>query len=66
MPRLFVNAVRVDRYAPVVSGLYPATNALIGDFGSMLSGIDLPTPGCWEITGRYGSDSLSFVVFVKP
>lgn len=24
-----------------------------------------PTPGCWEITGRLGERSLSFVVYVE-
>jgi hypothetical protein len=30
----------------------------------MVVGIDIPTEGCWEITGRYGSDELKFVVRV--
>ncbi len=28
----------------------------------MLAGIDFPSPGCWEITGRYVGQSLTFVV----
>jgi hypothetical protein len=29
---------------------------------AMLTGIDIPTVGCWEITGDYKGDKLSFVV----
>lgn len=28
----------------------------------MLTGIDFPSPGCWEITGKYLSQTLTFVV----
>jgi hypothetical protein len=64
-PRLFVSAVRLDQYAPVISA-DPAASAGLGSSGSMMTGIDLPAPGCWEITAKYGSDSLSFVVSVQP
>jgi hypothetical protein len=43
-----------------------ATNAS-ADFGqAMLTGIEIPSPGCWEITGHYGGHQLSFVVWVEP
>jgi hypothetical protein len=32
----------------------------------MLVGIDLPTLGCWKITGKYADAELSFVVWVAP
>jgi len=32
--------------------------------GGMLVGINFPTVGCWEITGRYGDDALTFVLWV--
>jgi hypothetical protein len=32
----------------------------------MMVGMDIPTPGCWEITGRYEDDELTFVVWVVP
>jgi hypothetical protein len=32
----------------------------------MITGVDVPTLGCWEITGRYRSHELSFVVSVTP
>ncbi|MDH5607256.1 MAG: hypothetical protein OEY93_10235 [Anaerolineae bacterium] len=31
----------------------------------ILVGLDFPTAGCWEITGRYREDSLSFVIIVE-
>ena len=43
----------------------PGTNAA-ADFGSaMLVGIEIPTPGCWELTGHYRGATLSFVVWIK-
>jgi hypothetical protein len=43
-----------------------ATNALHQDFGgwTMLTGIQVPSAGCWEITGEYGTGKLRFVVEV--
>lgn len=40
------------------------TNAYAQDLGgwAMLVGIDFPGPGCWEITGAYEEQTLSFVV----
>lgn len=32
----------------------------------MLGGINLPTPGCWEITGRYEDAEVQFVEWVVP
>ena len=34
----------------------------LGDNWTILTGIDFPSPGCWEITGEYRDQSLSFVV----
>jgi hypothetical protein len=31
----------------------------------MLTGIELPAAGCWEITGHYHGSSLRFVVWVR-
>ncbi|SRR6266851_796962 len=30
----------------------------------LVGGINFSTPGCWEITGRYDDDELSYVVWV--
>jgi hypothetical protein len=32
----------------------------------MLGGINFPTPGCWEITGRYEDAQVQYVVWVIP
>jgi hypothetical protein len=32
---------------------------------SMMTGVDLPALGCWEITGHYGDDDLTFVVWIS-
>lgn len=43
------------------------TNGYHGDMGEfMLTGVQIPIAGCWEITGRYSDQSLSFFVWVAP
>jgi hypothetical protein len=65
-PNLEVTAERLDAEAPSVHVL-KGTNAYAADIGSaMLVGVDLPTLGCWKITGKYGGTELSFVVWVAP
>ena len=32
----------------------------------MVAGLDIPTLGCWEITGKYGTDKLTYVIWVSP
>lgn len=65
-PALTVTAERLDGEAPSIKGS-KATNASASDIGSaMLLGMDLPTLGCWRITGNYGEEELSFVMWVAP
>ena len=65
-PPLVVTAERVDGKAPP-GKTSKATNAFSSDIGTaMLVGVDLPTPGCWKITGKYRDAELSFVVWVAP
>jgi len=64
-PALTVTGTRLDASTPpfMASG---ATNAS-ADFGeAMLMGVDIPTAGCWKITGHYKGHELSFVVWVAP
>jgi hypothetical protein len=63
-PGLIVIAKRLDRQAPPVAA-DPAHAVYIAGPG-MMTGIDIPSNGCWEITARYSGDSLSFVVSVEP
>lgn len=65
-PQLVVSGRRLDAAAPPLN-ISRATNAFAPDIQSaMLVGVDFPTLGCWEITGRYAGTTLSFVVRVAP
>jgi hypothetical protein len=64
-PNLTVTGQRLDGSSPRLAAS-AATNAL-ADFGpAMLTGVELPKPGCWKLTGSYKSHDLSFVVWVAP
>jgi len=64
-PKLKVTGRRLDGPAPPLLTL-PTTNAFPGPAAAMLVGVYVPAPGCWEITGEYRSEKLSFVVWVEP
>ncbi len=65
-PNLIVTGRRLDAPAPPMAAS-GATNGSRGDIGSfMVVGVDIPTPGCWEITGRRAGTELRFVVWVAP
>ena len=65
-PALVVFGERLDAKAPPLK-VSKATNAFAEDIGTaMLVGVDFPTEGCWEITGRYKKSGLSFVIWVTP
>jgi hypothetical protein len=65
-PDLTVTGRRLDGEAPPLIA-FRATNAYASDIGSaMFVGVDVPTLGCWEITGEYKGRTLSFVVWVAP
>ena len=37
------------------------------DFGTaMLTGVKIPGPGCWQVTGQYKESELIFVVWIAP
>lgn len=64
-PNLMVTGRRLDASGSAMATT-GATNAMT-DFGpAMLIGIDIPTPGCWQITGSYKGHDISFVVWVSP
>jgi hypothetical protein len=64
-PAIKVTGRRLEGPAPPLLVL-PPTNAFPGAGSSMLTGVYVPTPGCWEITGKYHRNKLSFVVWVEP
>jgi hypothetical protein len=66
-PELVVTGRKLDGEAPPAD-VSRATNARHSDFGgwAMLTAVEFPARGCWELTGRYGGQKLSFVVRVGP
>ncbi|KAA3646445.1 MAG: hypothetical protein DWQ07_09530 [Chloroflexi bacterium] len=65
MPNITVRGRRLDSNAPDFE-FNGGTNMSHSDVGSaMLVGVSVPTVGCWEITGLYGEEELSFVVVLK-
>lgn len=61
-PAITVVGTRLD--GPGTFTYSPGTNAS-ADFGTaMLVGIDFPSPGCWQLTGRYRDAVLSYVVWI--
>jgi hypothetical protein len=64
-PALRVTGRRLDAPAPTVM-ISDATNGFEPSMGAfMLLGLELPTGGCWELTGHYAGRSLRFVVLVS-
>jgi hypothetical protein len=68
-PAIVITGRRLDSPAPPLQvdrpyrgwGGWVAPNR---DQSFMVAGINFPTLGCWEITGRYKDDELTFVVWV--
>lgn len=66
LPGLTISGRRLDAAGPTFEEL-EATNGYHPDIGSfMLIGVDIPAAGCWEMTGHYQGQDLSFVVWVAP
>ena len=64
-PPLKVTGRRIDGMAPALQASGASNGHKGQDWNSfMVVGIDIPTPGCWEITGHYEGQELSFVVWV--
>jgi hypothetical protein len=64
-PPLKVTGRRLDGMAPAFQVSHASNGHNGEDWNSfMVVGIDIPTPGCWEITGHYEGQELSFVVWV--
>lgn len=65
-PALVVTGRRSDADVPPLR-FYGATNAFADDIGdAMLTGVEFPTLGCWEVTGQYKKTGLTFVVWIAP
>lgn len=61
-PNLKVVGRRLD--APAAPLLADRANNVTSEPAAMVTGINFPTAGCWEITARYGDDALTFVIWV--
>jgi hypothetical protein len=58
---LIVRGKRLDGPAPKFTEIEP-----ISGERALMGGISIPVFGCWEITGRYRNQELSFIVWVTP
>lgn len=63
-PGITVVAIRLDGPGTVTTD--HATNASADSLGgqAMLTGIEFPAPGCWQLTAQYGDAVLSYVVWI--
>lgn len=58
---LFIEGRRLDAPAPPLRAAIPDG---YGSRGFQATSLIFPTAGCWEVTGRVGNDSLTFVTLV--
>jgi len=66
-PKLTIAGKRLDAVAPTVAvALANAVFIPSRDGAGMMTLIDIPKAGCWEITAHYKGHDLSFVVSVEP
>jgi hypothetical protein len=63
-PKLTVTGRRLDSPAPPLASEHANAGWGDRDHAFMVVGIDLPTLGCWEITGHYENEELRFVIWV--
>jgi hypothetical protein len=59
--KLTITGQRLDAPAPLLTARVPDG---YGDSGVQSSGIIFPTPGCWEVSGHVGSETLTFITEV--
>jgi hypothetical protein len=65
-PNLTVSGRRIDSPAGPLLTSGKGHGSWTKDDQFIMTGINFPTTGCWEITGRYENDELTFVVWVGP
>jgi hypothetical protein len=65
-PELIVTARRLDSDSPSVAVAHANAVFITGNTPAMMTGIRIPTIGCWEVTGHYGRRTLTFIVSVEP
>jgi hypothetical protein len=65
-PKLAVTARRTDGDSRSVHVSQARAVFITGNTPAMMTGIHIPTAGCWEVTAHYRSSTLSFTVSVQP
>jgi hypothetical protein len=61
--QLKITAKRIDADGSMIT--FPrVNNAIMGKEVAMLTMLELPERGCWQVTGNYKSDHLSWVTWV--
>jgi len=63
-PELIVIEKRLDHKAPSVTA--EQAHALFVGSPAMMTRIDIPSTGHWEIAAKYRGKKLSFVISVQP
>jgi hypothetical protein len=63
-PKLRVTGRRLDAPAPPLVSAKATNGWVQRNQPFMVTGVNLPTLGCWEITAHYEDDELTFVVWV--
>jgi hypothetical protein len=62
-PDLTLEAVRLDGDASTFR-IDGATNAWGDGWSAMLTGLEFPASGCWQVNAHYGKQLLTFVLRV--
>jgi hypothetical protein len=65
-PKFIVTSKRLDAKAPLVPAEPANAVFLPCNAPAIMTAIDIPTAGCWELTARYNGQTLTFIVSVEP
>lgn len=63
--KLTITGRRIDSAAPPLLSDKTSNGGWHGDDTFIVTGINFPTLGCWQITGHYQDDELTFVIWVS-
>jgi len=66
LPKVTVKGKRLDASAAPLQADDHANGGWTADDQFIVTGINFPTTGCWEIRANYQNDGLIFVVWVAP
>ena len=66
-PQLIITGRHLDGDAPAIAVAHANAVCIPSrDAAGRMTLIDIPTAGCWELTGRYDGHTLTFLVSVEP